>query len=71
MRLLISIILLSLIGCKENNVHSEYDILNDNDPLKVIEIDNCEYLFGNWGYYTVLTHKGNCKYCKERYDRSL
>lgn len=32
--------------------------------IKIIEVDGCEYLYGDWANATVLTHKGNCKYCK-------
>ena len=31
----------------------------------VIVIDSCEYLLGT----DVLTHKGNCRFCKERNER--
>jgi hypothetical protein len=34
--------------------------------LKLVNIDSCEYLYGEWGNATVLTHKGNCKYCTQR-----
>jgi hypothetical protein len=34
--------------------------------LQLVEIDSCEYLFGEWGTASVLTHKGNCKFCEER-----
>jgi len=30
-------------------------------PLDLVVIDSCEYLLGQWGNGTVLTHKGNCK----------
>ena len=30
------------------------------------EIDSCEYLYGPWGNATILTHKGNCRFCKQR-----
>lgn len=38
-----------------------------HDELQVMEIDSCEYLVGWWGNATVMTHKGNCKYCLKRY----
>jgi len=28
--------------------------------LEEINIDSCQYLYGDWGNATVLTHKGNC-----------
>lgn len=55
--------LLTISGCKKSNVtevKTDY-IIDDNTPLKIVVIDNCEYLYGAWGNATVLTHKGNCK----------
>lgn len=49
------------------NPISNMDYLN---TLQLIEIDSCEYLYGNWGSSTVLAHKGNCKYCIERTKKS-
>ncbi len=31
----------------------------------VIEIDTCEYILFKSGSDSGLTHKGNCKYCRE------
>lgn len=31
-----------------------------SQELKEINIDGCQYLYGDWGNATVLTHKGNC-----------
>ena len=56
--------LLALIGCSNRNVKShdtEHYVFDYINPLEVIEVDGCEYLLGDWGYATVLTHKGNCK----------
>ena len=59
--LVIFIILLS--SCYQPNVDkvpTKFDIKRGNSPLEVVEIDGCQYLFGEWGNATVLTHKGNC-----------
>ncbi len=34
--------------------------------LSLVEVDSCEYLFAIAPYHSVLTHKGNCKYCATR-----
>ena len=34
--------------------------------LAVFEYDSCEYVL----VYKSVTHKGNCKYCKQRRDRA-
>lgn len=42
---------------------NEYSVGYYTIPLQIIKIDSCEYLFGDWGSSTTLTHKGNCKNC--------
>lgn len=53
-----------LISCTEPNVpktSTQYNVIKNYNPLDLVVIDSCEYLFGEWGNATVLTHKGNCK----------
>jgi len=69
--LLISTLLLTILscGCREvNNPRKDtgFRVIRGSDPLIVVEVDSCEYLLGKWGHATVLTHKGNCKFCLER-----
>jgi hypothetical protein len=69
--LLISALLLTILscGCREVNTPRKdtgFVVIRGNAPLIIVEVDSCEYLLGNWGYATVLTHKGNCKFCLER-----
>lgn len=57
------IIIFGLSSCHEPNVkteRTEYVIRADHNPLTIVTVDGCEYLFGDWGNATVLTHKGNC-----------
>ena len=56
-------------GCHEVNTpkkNTDFIVKNYYSPLVIVKLDSCEYLFGEWGDATVLTHKGNCKYCTER-----
>jgi hypothetical protein len=53
-----------LFGCSESTVQKRktgYHVFDGANPLEIIEIDSCQYFLGDWGYGTVLTHKGNCK----------
>jgi hypothetical protein len=62
MKKILLICIVALMACNEDNVPStdtQYDLGWDS-PLKVIVIDECEYLYGDWGQMTVLTHKGDC-----------
>lgn len=71
MKKVVILILVSsfLYSCTEPNTKqtsTDLVVSYGNAPLKIVEVDGCEYLFGEWGNATVLTHKGNCKFCKER-----
>jgi len=63
-KLLIATLLIGMMcSCTESNVKSnqtEYVIINTYKPLKIVVIDSCQYLLGDYGSATVLTHKGNC-----------
>ncbi len=64
MKAIISIlIILVLTGCGTINVESkstQYILKRGYQSLEIVNIDGCEYLYGDWGNATVLTHKGNC-----------
>ena len=54
-------------GQEKQTIEKTYPIsYNGVSDLKLVNIDSCEYLYGEWGNATVLTHKGNCKYCTQR-----
>ncbi len=62
MKKILLLLIVALTACGESNVpttDTQYDLGWDS-PLKVIVIDECEYLYGDWGQMTVLTHKGDC-----------
>ena len=64
MKTIISILIIFLVltGCNSSNVETKstkYKI-NQHSTLELVTVDGCEYLYGAWGYATVLTHKGNC-----------
>ena len=56
-------------GCSEPNVNektTDYILSETGQRIKIIEVDNCEYLYYQGGHQMGLAHKGNCKYCTER-----
>ena len=65
-KILVSISFLIVFASCENSSVEKLTVKTiDNNlghitNLRVIKIDNCEYLYGDWGNQTVLTHKGNC-----------
>ena len=69
MRKLLIIPMVVLLSCTKTNVRKEkthYILKDDFGSIEILTIDSCEYIFGPWGNATVLTHKGNCKFCLNR-----
>jgi hypothetical protein len=58
----------SFCSCTEDHPNKEtsFDVGVGSGLVVVRVIDSCEYLLGAWGNATVLTHKGNCKFCAKR-----
>lgn len=69
---LIFTILFSLCSCETNNVkvkNSNYKV--HGSELELYVIDSCEYIgLIYMGPSDKLTHKGNCRFCKERNKRN-
>jgi hypothetical protein len=40
-------------------------------PFTVILIDGCEYIYRGAGSSTVMAHKGNCRFCEQRWKQYL
>ena len=63
-------LVLALVLCVGCNMPTEVEYTKSKEQnYLVIEIDSCEYLmFSNRPVSAdmAITHKGNCKYCKER-----
>ena len=62
--ILLALTALMMVGCSE-----EMDRTTKMVQFKVLQIDSCEYLRidGYYGY----SHKGNCRFCKERRQKEL
>lgn len=60
-KIFIAVILLTFASCQKNVESRNTSVsLGYTTPLQLIKIDGCQYLFGDWGNATTLTHKGNC-----------
>jgi hypothetical protein len=62
-KLFIALTLLTFTSCTDSNVETKATTIqvgSYSTPLRIIVIDKCEYLWGDWSHATVLTHKGNC-----------
>jgi hypothetical protein len=62
-----------VVSCETKNATvSDTDIKIAGNTLKAYEIDGCEYIGIDLGSkYGFLTHKGNCKSCREFLLNSL
>lgn len=68
-KLLLATLILVFSSCTQQTIETkktEYYIRGSINPIELTIIDSCEYFLGDWGNATVLTHKGNCKFCKQR-----
>ena len=79
-KLLIILAVILMFGCESRTEEQRYrDYLAKKEKAKqdsimeakfkgfrVIEIDSCEYLIRSGYSFGLMSHKGNCKFCKER-----
>ena len=52
-----------MVGCDKST--------NSVDGYNIVIIDSCEYIRNENCYGSVKTHKGNCRFCKERRQKEL
>lgn len=76
--LILIITIFALCSCIENNTQTRRSnqecskvTSNFGNTYNIVEIDSCEYLVKHsnthFGHDVIsITHKGNCKYCRER-----
>lgn len=66
--LILALLLCSCNAVPKKEINYEYEIIKFNDKfVRIYIIDSCEYI-GQMDYHSsdFLTHKGNCKFCKQR-----
>lgn len=65
--ILLALTALMMVGCDEPTT------IDIKEGLKIVNIDSCEYIkcytYGLNSY--VYSHKGNCRFCKERRQKEL
>ena len=68
--ILLALTALMMVGCDERLQDGTYR--PHRGSYKVYVIDSCEYygILDN-GNYNFLSHKGNCRFCKERRQKEL
>lgn len=71
--ILLSFVALIIVGCEDTPISHTNTPINytTSDGIIVVVIDSCEYIRQHTYMYDIHTHKGNCKYCKERRQKEL
>jgi hypothetical protein len=64
--ILLALTTLMMVGCE---LSVEKDTKECEERYHVIILDSCEYYSNSFKYD--LTHKGNCRFCKERRQKEL
>ena len=78
--ILLALTALVMTGCAENKNKEEYKLYKKKSCNAVcVVIDSCEYIVNTEKYdyaytggnYMTYSHKGNCRFCKERRQKEL
>lgn len=70
--ILLALTALMMVGCNKDKIMPDGTYRNDGSSYRTYIIDSCEY-FGilNRGNANLLSHKGNCRFCKERRQKEM
>ena len=72
--ILLALTALMMLGCYQAkaNHDKQTDLVGDYE-IKTVAYQGCEYVVieSHYQIHAVITHKGNCKYCKERRKQDL
>jgi len=66
--ILLALAALMMVGCGDKFIETDY---HTKEGLRVSIIDSCEYIHYSCGWGPEYTHKGNCRFCKERRQKEL
>jgi hypothetical protein len=72
--ILLTLITFMMVGCKHRTT-AEIEEAKRLNGFNIIIVDSCEYLkskeasgYAGFGFFS---HKGNCRFCKERRQKEL
>ncbi len=65
--ILLALTAMIMVGCDQQKIANSLT----EDDFCVFVYDSCEYLIAFHGYKGFLSHKGNCRFCKERRQKEL
>ena len=65
--ILLALIALIMVGCNEEHINRYTE-----EQIDLFDFDSYEYLRTQGAYAEInLTHKGNCRFCKERRKKEI
>jgi hypothetical protein len=64
--ILLALAALVMVGCEDTSIS-----YTTSDGTIVEVIDSCEYIMQHTYMYDIHTHKGNCRFCKERRQKEM
>ena len=64
--ILLALTALMMVGCEDTTISH-----TTSDGHTVVIIDSCEYIKQHTYMHDIHTHKGNCRFCKERRQKEL
>ena len=73
-RNLIALLFIFMIGCEPKQYDNNHIYMTGIIHPRTVIIDSCEYIeyeIEGRGRPKAITHKGNCKYCKQRLYKML
>lgn len=65
--ILLLVTALIMVGCENQDDAARLEEAKRFNGYNIVVIDSCEYLYKIYS----LSHKGNCRFCKERRQKEL
>lgn len=65
--ILLALTALIMVGCEKLPNKSKQEKIDEEFAERTFIVDSCEYI----SFWKSSTHKGNCRFCKERRQKEL
>lgn len=65
--ILLALTALMMVGCEKSSYKTQQEEIDDIYAKRTFVVDSCEYIT----FWKSSTHKGNCRFCKERRQKEL
>jgi hypothetical protein len=65
--ILLALSALMMVGCEKSSNKTKQEKIDEMFAERTFVVDSCEYI----SFWKSSTHKGNCRFCKERRQKEL